>query len=618
VERPGHDPGSDLGPFGPPSYDPPTLVSEQESSPSALPPVPPGHPLHISSFRAQETPKDPFAIALHSKASPSEMHEKWEIWADLLAEYPDRALVEWFIHSLRFGFMLGSSLACDPTKKTRRNNNSALEHQSIVEEAIKKEIDLGRIIGPLDSIDFHDPVFINPLGIASKRASVYGQPPKLRLTTDMTQSGFNDSIHEETSRMRYISFEHICKTFDELPPTASCYLIDIKSAFRHLALAPEEYRKCVFVWKDKYYVDTRLCFGCATGPVLWDQVGLLLQWIVQRRSRVPILRLLDDNLGYAHSSSTASSAFLSFQEVAASVGVPLAEDKKVAPCRRFQFLGVLWDLDLATAFVPEAKWRRLQDELSDIANRQNFAISFQQLESIVGFLSWCSMLAPLGRCYLRSSYNFIQGLLSKTHGRRSPRMGVSVPAPVRDDWSWWSNLTRTAPTASLRFNYFSYKPGMADLVITTDASPSGFGAHWLHFYLAGEWPPSLLLGSEGSSTTLLEIATIYIALSVWGEHCRHKHVIVRCDNEAVHKAWKKRSSPSSRINNVIRLITSLSLFYSVANVNIIWIHSKHNAFADLLSRLQGSELFSHPEFSSKTHLVRSCPSDALMANVGQL
>jgi len=55
-------------------------------------------------------------------------------------------LLQYFLESITLGFRLGSDKSV--TKSAKKNLQSAVEHPSIVDDYLQKELSLGRISGP--------------------------------------------------------------------------------------------------------------------------------------------------------------------------------------------------------------------------------------------------------------------------------------------------------------------------------------------------------------------------------------------------------------------------------------------------------------------------------------
>lgn len=64
------------------------------------------------------------------------IHQARDHWVFLLQDHPDRVLVNWFLHGLQFGFLVGSSLPTPPdairldVPDSLRNNKSAIDNAS--------------------------------------------------------------------------------------------------------------------------------------------------------------------------------------------------------------------------------------------------------------------------------------------------------------------------------------------------------------------------------------------------------------------------------------------------------------------------------------------------------
>ena len=606
-------------------------VSSSGGDPQREPTAP-----ELTTFYADPAFSDPVALALFEQGAPAPMHQARDQWAQLLQDHPDQQLVTWFLHGLQYGFLLGSSLPAPPDA-TRpnghlRNNQSAIDHADTIDQAIADDIDAGRNLGPFDACpSFQDRAYVNPLGAAVKRSFVHPFVPKVRKTTDMSQSGVNSTIHPSTATLRYISFEDICNLLESLPPQAHCFIVDIKSAFRNLRIAPQDLHKCVFYWRNnyKFYVDIRLCFGVSTGPAIWSLVAKLLLYVIQKQcAACKFLVLIDDNLGAAPSLVTAKEAFDIFQRLAALLGVPIALDKLVSPCRMFIFVGILWDLSAKRASLPESKSSRLIQDVQAMLDKRTVRLA--ELESIVGFLAFCARLTPFGFLYLRQCYSFLAAvsqpyLIHRTKARNFRY--VTVPSAVRADLRWWLQCTmENRHFASVPFTFPRERAVReADFIVATDSSPKGFGGHWAGRFFVGHWPENLIITPEAQrqdpslSTGLTEISAVLAAVTVFGEHWKGKTVVCLCDNDAAVKAYHRRSSTSLRITQALKTIISLSIEMHVT-LSVVWIPGPSNFIADFLSRIDDLAL-SHDDQEHLRRLQlhsRSALPDALVELLQQL
>jgi hypothetical protein len=451
---------------------------------------------------------------------------------------------------------------------------------------------VGRAGGPLELPPmFVEPMFLNPLGLAEKRVAP-GEQQRWRPTADLSQSGANGTVEVQVSTVQYVSFQTLCEFFDALPRSAHAFLVDFRSAYRHLQMAPSELHKLVYQFEEKYYVDFCLVFGAAAGPALFDQVGDLFVWVVKQRWRAmggdPVFfaRLLDDNLGVALSGPEECDRLRQlFLQTAEDLGLEVALDKStVQASRQFRFLGIDWDLDAGTAAIPQDKWDRLQAKIAAALEERRLSVS--DFQSLVGLLSWCARLTPHGRSFLQSLYKQLRGVCTAQRARTLQRIILSKSALA--DLAWWAETARLAAQMTFPISFFTPKP--VEIEVFTDASSTGYGCFWeSNSYAHGLWPAQVALASAGSSTVFIEMCAIHIALVLWGPSWRGKSVLIHCDNLGVVQGWAKRRSRTDRVHAVIRLIVQSLIVCGVKSLDIVWIPTASNVIADHLSRLQAED-----------------------------
>jgi hypothetical protein len=75
---------------------------------------------------------------------------KWETWAGALQSHPDQEFAAYVVEGLKEGFRIGFDYAGHTCTPAKRNMLSASQHPEVIEEYVKEECTLRRIIGPLD------------------------------------------------------------------------------------------------------------------------------------------------------------------------------------------------------------------------------------------------------------------------------------------------------------------------------------------------------------------------------------------------------------------------------------------------------------------------------------
>ncbi len=520
-----------------------------------------------------------------------------------MAKHPDRARVAWAIALIKFGASAGvvseppaTSGTADAPSGQYTNNASAVAHASVVRAALAKEVDGGRL-AVFDELPIfaNGPTIVSPVGVAERRFGG-GIPSKFRFTHDLSRSKVNQSIAEKTASIQYIAPFDIARILQHLPPGYVGWVTDIQAAYRHVPMDPADYRRLVFFFEGKFYCETFLPFGLSTGPAIWDQLGDLIQWIVEQRTGINMLRMLDDNFGLAPTTSMAQQSLTIFYGTCAELGVSVQMSKTQLPATLLRFIGFMWDLANRTVGLPEDKLERLRFELRRLDSHTS--ITRSDLESITGLLNWAGFVVKHGRCFLRRFYDSI-----RDSGRRRGKQGevwIRLSAPLRSDLKWWASVvTLAATTVSLSYIVGPHPP---DVLYWSDAAPTiGFGAHYGHNYLYGPWRPDIYgkLGFAGVvesvgqpeehlslewSTAFLEMAAAYYGLMTWGHQWAGKSVLVMCDNSATVTCWSHRTSPSPRLMNLIRLYVEAMVAFRIADVRFQWLSTHANFVADRFSR----------------------------------
>ena len=125
---------------------------------------------------------------LNRITTPLVYHE----WVNLLSSHPDVEFSHYVLTGLAQGFRIGFNRAKVQCVRAKNNMQLALQHPSVVEDYLQKEVALGRVIGPV-LLSRVPNVQINRFGVIPKNH----QPGKWRLIVDLSDpAGFsiNDGI----------------------------------------------------------------------------------------------------------------------------------------------------------------------------------------------------------------------------------------------------------------------------------------------------------------------------------------------------------------------------------------------------------------------------------------
>jgi hypothetical protein len=226
------------------------------------------------------------------------------------------------------------------------------------------------------------------------------------------------------------------------------------------------------------------------------------------------------------------------------------------------------------ARLPQDKLNRATKAVQDTL-RLGYT-SFKALRSMLGFLSFCARVVPLGRPFLRKLFNFAREL---SHLRR-PTTRRRLSAEATQDLRWW--LTLLSKWTGIRL----IRNDRRVTHLYTDASGTkGIGG----------WCP----GGHAFSTRVprrhrtkhinwKEAYAVLFAFAKWGPSWEGQHITIMCDNSAIVDAINKRSIRGDAINPLQLLFLTAAL-YDI-DISACWLSSKENWIADSLSRFDFKRL----------------------------
>lgn len=114
--------------------------------------------------------------------------------------------------------------------------------------------------------------------------------------------------------------------------------IDIKSAYRLLAIHPQDRHLLGCRWQGSLYVDTALPFGLCSAPKIFNAVADAVAWCFLRDGASFVDHYLEDYVTVGAPGTRECEVNL--QIIRRVAGIPLAEDKCAPPSTCMVFLGI--------------------------------------------------------------------------------------------------------------------------------------------------------------------------------------------------------------------------------------------------------------------------------------
>ena len=238
-----------------------------------------------------------------------------------------------------------------------------------------------------------------------------------------------------------------------------------------------------------------------------------------RRKGVYVFVYLDDWLLTAPTAGVLRRNILITKRLVHSLGFIINEEKSAPePTQRTQFLGALLDFKAGRAFPTQERVQAVTECAKLITREQTPAA--RHWMRLLGLIASLTAILPLCRLRMR----IIQlHVLSKYRSHKHPlSRRIPVTNRVKKAVIWWTQPANIQPGRQ-------FSPPSTSSILTTDASKTGWGAHWKNIHLSGTWSPSL----AKHHINLLELWAIHIALRRIRKHLSGQSVLVKCDMSVV-------------------------------------------------------------------------------------
>jgi hypothetical protein len=494
-----------------------------------------------------------------------------EAWNFYLADYPDRRFVSALMNIISFGANIGYS--GPGIVRPSRNLLSALENVEFMDAAVSSLCEKSQVHGPFASPPLAS-FRCSPLGSVTRKRN----PDKRRLINHLSWPrglSVNDGIPDSEASISYDMFECAVEDLIRSGPGSLMAKLDLKEAFRHIPIRPEDWHHMGFSWRRKFYYCIVLTFGLRSAPYIFNLFSEALHWIIQRHIPARLRHYLDDFflLFAPHSNSrVAHHAVEWVMGLGRNLGLCFQDSKTEWPTTTIEFLGLELDSISMEACLPADKLTYLKELLSLWSAKRS--ASLREVQELSGFLQFASQVIPRSRPFIRRIIDFSM----KFNG---PFQRLHIPSSARADLRWWTIF-------SSPWNGIRVLTDQRDAIdVYTDASGSkGLGGYSDRSWFSARVPRRF----RARDIQFKEIAAILHAILCWGDAWHGRHVNLHCDNQAV-VAWLSsgtcRSIPSMRFVRLIPMMAAALNF----TFSIHWIPTSENVFADAASRFQYSRLF---------------------------
>lgn len=400
----------------------------------------------------------------------------------------------------------------------------------------------------------------------------------MHLSAPMSAS-INDGISKEQYSLHYSTLDEATRLIASIGRGTYLAKVDLKSAFRLIPVARQDWELLGIHWQGEYYVDKRLPFGLRSAPFLFNELATALHWILHTNYHIPsMLHYLDDFLFMAPTMLTCQHAKNSMLTLCSQLQIPLSWEKVEGPTTCLSFLGIDIDTEAWELRLPEDKLTSLLTELHSWLTRHK--CTKRQLLSLVGKLSFATKVIPAGRIFLRRLINLSTTVRQLHHH-------ITLNAEAKADIRWWVTFLPSW-NGSAPILEPTWTPSTTMELFTDASACHGFGAYLQGAWFRAGWLHHQQLNAvTGISIAWQELYAIVMAALVWGHHWSGRRILVHCDNMSVVDIWRTYTSKSRTIMALVRKLHFIAASNNF-NIRISHIQGTDNSIADALSRNQMS------------------------------
>jgi len=291
--------------------------------------------------------------------------------------------------------------------------------------------------------------------------------------------------------------------------------IDLKDAYLCIPIHPHDHKFLRFIWRETLYQFIVMPFGLSPAPreftrLLKPIVGIL------RRLGIRVLIYLDDLIIMNQDRQSLITDRNSALWLLQMMGFVISWEKSaLEPTQNLEYLGFLIDSQKMTLSLPDRKVQDLINMCHSILREKS--VTVRQLSKLIGKLNASVMAvlpAPLHYRHLQMQKS--RELLKANLNYDSV---LSLSADCREEISWWTQNLIT-------WNGRAMTTPMPDLLITTDASMEGWGAHCEGVTTQGRWTQQEKL----KHINFLELTAACFAVQAFTKHKQKLRVHLRADN----------------------------------------------------------------------------------------
>lgn len=370
--------------------------------------------------------------------------------------------------------------------------------EKIIEMEIQKMLEMKVIV----KVSFQEDQFISP---------IFTRPKK---------DGEHRMILNLKELNKYIRYYHFkLDTFETtlklIKPNAYMASVDLRHAYYSVPIALDHRKYLRFRWKESIFEYTCCPNGIACAPRYFTKL-MKPVYAKLRQMGHTNSGYIDDSLLTADTEEQCRNNVKDTVSVMTGVGFITHHKKSVfIPTQNIDFLGNTIDSKEMIVYLPIEKKEKIVHECQNLRIRK--VASIREVAHVIGLLVSTFSAVEYGPLYYRKLEREKIKALKMNSGKFEANMDITVD--MKEDLRWWIENLYQQQRKITR--------GNPDLILITDASMTGWGAHCGNEKIGGRWN----LQESAHHINYLELLAIFYGLkSFCRNSAQNSHVQVKTDN----------------------------------------------------------------------------------------
>ena len=345
--------------------------------------------------------------------------------------------------------------------------------------------------------------------------------------------------------------------------------LDLKDAYFHIPIRPKHRKFLRFAIQGQCHQFKALCFGLASAPRVFTKVMAVLGAKLHAQ-QVQVCMYLDDWLIIDQCKHSASQSISRVIQMVLRLGlIPNVEKSCLAPSQNMEYLGTSLDLTQGVVRPTEERFKLVREAVESMLVKAQ--VPARYFLRLLGLMAACLDTIPWGRLAMRPIQLFL--LTQWRPHVHSIEENVILSPILGPHLKWWIRKENF-------FQGMSLSTQNAQIVITTDASMQGWGAHMRVAQICRKWDR---LTAETKHINWLEMKAVSLALKHFKQDVQGKVVMIRTNNTTVISYLNKQGG--TRSPSLCILTWELLSWCKTMNMTVKAAHipGKRNVIADRLS-----------------------------------